>query len=60
MGYRLALKLTPEYGRSFDKSGIHVAEYITTLPPKAELQKKLHQSIEYARQRFLHENDINQ
>ncbi|CEG55976.1 PDDEXK nuclease domain-containing protein [Legionella fallonii] len=35
-----------------DKSGIHVAEYITTLPPKAELQKKLHQSIEFARQRF--------
>ncbi|KTD12287.1 PDDEXK nuclease domain-containing protein [Legionella hackeliae] len=35
-----------------DKSGIHVAEYITTLPPKAELQKKLHQSIEFAIQRF--------
>jgi len=35
-----------------DKSGIHVAEYITTLPPKAELQKKLHQSIEFARLRF--------
>ena len=29
-----------------DKSGI------TTLPSKAELQKKLHQSIEFARQRF--------
>jgi hypothetical protein len=37
-----------------DKSGIHVAEYnFTTLPPKAELEKKLHQSIEFARQRFL-------
>lgn len=36
-----------------DKSGIHVAEYITTLPPKEELEKKLHQSIETARQRFL-------
>uniref|UniRef100_UPI00321FAD0D PDDEXK nuclease domain-containing protein n=1 Tax=Legionella sp. TaxID=459 RepID=UPI00321FAD0D len=36
-----------------DKSGIHVAEYITTLPPKEELEKKLHQSIEFARQRFL-------
>ena len=36
-----------------DKSGIHVAEYITTLPPKAELKKKLHESIEFARQRFI-------
>ena len=35
-----------------DKSGIHVAEYITTLPSKAELQKKLHQSIEFDLQRF--------
>jgi macrodomain Ter protein organizer (MatP/YcbG family) len=39
-----------------DKSGIHVAEYITTLPPKAELQKKLHQSIEFARQRFVNKD----
>jgi len=36
-----------------DKSGIHVAEYITALPLKNELQQKLHQSIEVARQRFL-------
>ena len=40
-----------------DKSGIHVAEYITTLPPKAELQKKLHQSIEFARQRFVSKDE---
>lgn len=39
-----------------DKSGIHVAEYITTLPPKAELQKKLHQSIEFARKRFVNKD----
>lgn len=39
-----------------DKSGIHVAEYITTLPPKEELQKKLHQSIEVARQRFINKD----
>ena len=39
-----------------DKSGIHVAEYITTLPSKAELQKKLHQSIEFARQRFVNKD----
>lgn len=40
-----------------DKSGIHVAEYITTLPPKEELQKKLHQSIEFARQRFVKKDE---
>ena len=34
-----------------DKSGIHVAEYLTVLPPREVLQAKLHQSIENARQR---------
>ena len=28
-----------------DKSGIHVAEYLTVLPPREALQAKLHQSI---------------
>jgi hypothetical protein len=28
-----------------DQSGIHVAEYLTALPPKALLQQKLHQAI---------------
>ena len=36
-----------------DKSGIHVAEYLTVLPDRETLQAKLHQSIENARQRFL-------
>lgn len=36
-----------------DKSGIHVAEYLTTLPPRAVLQAKLHESIEIAKRRFL-------
>ena len=36
-----------------DKSGIHVAEYLTVLPPRETLQAKLHQSIEIARQRLL-------
>lgn len=36
-----------------DKSGIHVAEYLTVLPPREILQAKLHQSIEMARQRLL-------
>jgi len=36
-----------------DKSGIHVAEYLTGLPLREILQAKLHQSIETARQRML-------
>jgi predicted nuclease of restriction endonuclease-like (RecB) superfamily len=35
-----------------DKSGIHVAEYLTELPPKALLQAKLQQSLEQARRRL--------
>ncbi|MEQ8998741.1 MAG: PDDEXK nuclease domain-containing protein [Coleofasciculus sp. B1-GNL1-01] len=35
-----------------DKSGIHVAEYLTVLPPKAVLQTKLQQAITDARKRF--------
>lgn len=31
------------------KSGIHVAEYLTVLPPRETLQAKLHQSIAAAR-----------
>ncbi|MBT2304036.1 DUF1016 family protein [Variovorax paradoxus] len=36
-----------------DKSGIHVAEFLTVLPPREVLQAKLHQSIAAARQRLL-------
>ncbi|WP_422677714.1 PDDEXK nuclease domain-containing protein [Billgrantia campisalis] len=36
-----------------DKSGIHVAEYLTVLPSREALQAKLHQSIESARARLL-------
>lgn len=35
-----------------DASGIHVAEYLTELPPKALLQQKLHDAIERSRQRL--------
>ena len=35
-----------------DKSGIHVAEYLTVLPPKELLQAKLQQAIVHARQRL--------
>jgi predicted nuclease of restriction endonuclease-like (RecB) superfamily len=33
-------------------SGIHVAEYLTELPPKAVLQKKLHEAIADSRERL--------
>lgn len=35
-----------------DKSGIHVAQYLTQLPPKEELEKKLHKAIERAKYRL--------
>ncbi len=38
-----------------DKIGIHVAQYLTQLPPKEELEKKLHKAIERAKYR-LNEN----
>lgn len=33
-------------------TGIHVAQYITALPPKKELKKKLHLAIKIARETF--------
>lgn len=36
-----------------DRSGIHVAEYLTVLPPREVLQQKLHSAIQQARQRLL-------
>ena len=40
-----------------DRSGIHVAEYLTELPSKKVLQEKLHKAIEHARQRFENQSD---
>ena len=40
-----------------DKSGIHVAEYLTVLPSRETLQAKLHQSIEIARYRLLQDKE---
>ncbi|MDX1606067.1 MAG: PDDEXK nuclease domain-containing protein [Candidatus Competibacterales bacterium] len=40
-----------------DRSGIHVAEYLTVLPPRETLQAKLHQSIATARARLLGDFD---
>lgn len=35
-----------------DKNGIHVAEYLTVLPPRQELTRRLHAAIERSRERF--------
>lgn len=35
-----------------NKSGIHVAEYLTDLPPRELLESKLHEAIAAARERF--------
>jgi predicted nuclease of restriction endonuclease-like (RecB) superfamily len=40
-----------------DKSGIHVAEYLTVLPPKKLLQAKLQEAIATARRRLPHPQD---
>lgn len=41
-----------------DQSGIHVAEYLTVLPPRAELKARLQRSLQAARQRLeSHGND---
>jgi predicted nuclease of restriction endonuclease-like (RecB) superfamily len=40
-----------------EKSGIHVAEYLTVLPPKEVLQNKLNQAIEYAKLKHLEDSD---
>jgi len=40
-----------------DASGIHVAEYLTVLPPREILQAKLHQSIASARRRLLSDKE---
>ncbi|MEA2081457.1 MAG: PDDEXK nuclease domain-containing protein [Elusimicrobiota bacterium] len=41
-----------------DKSGIHVAEYLTALPPKKLLQEKLHKAVELAK-RQIEQRSIN-
>lgn len=36
-----------------DKSGIHVAQYLTQLPPKDVMESKLHKAIENAQKKFV-------
>ena len=40
-----------------DKGGIHVAEYLTELPPKEVLEKKLHAAMESAKRLLEHRED---
>ena len=37
----------------FDKSGIHVAQYFTQMPPKDILEEKLRKAIERAKSRLI-------
>ena len=39
-----------------EKSGIHVAEYLTVLPPREILEAKLHQAIESAKAKYMINN----
>lgn len=39
-----------------EKSGIHVAQYLTVLPPKEILEAKLHQAIESAKAKYFIDN----
>lgn len=36
-----------------EKSGIHVAQYLTVLPPREILEAKLHQAIESAKAKYM-------
>ena len=40
-----------------DRSGIHVAEYLTAFPSKEVLQEKLHKAIQHAREQFQTDSD---
>jgi hypothetical protein len=43
-----------------DGTGIHVAEYLTELPPKALLEQRLHQAMENARRRLDNKSKLEQ
>lgn len=43
-----------------DKAGIHVAEYLTTLPPKELLKEKLHAAIDRSRRQLENRLEIEQ
>lgn len=47
---------TVEY-LNLGRSGIHVAEYLTELPPRKMLQQRLHEAVAQARARLEHRNE---
>lgn len=49
---------TVEY-LGLDSRGIHVAEYLTELPPREDLEKRLHRAIEAARNRLVLDADVS-
>ena len=49
---------TVEY-LDLDARGIHVAEYLTDLPPREVLEERLHRAIEAARNRLVIGSDVN-
>lgn len=49
---------TVEY-LDLDARGIHVAEYLTELPPRAVLEDRLHRAIEAARNRLVLGSDVD-
>jgi hypothetical protein len=40
--------------RQLERSGIRVAEYLTELPPREVLERRLHEAHRAARERFNH------
>ena len=42
-----------------DRSGIHVAEYLTALPPKDALQRKLQEAAAVSRAHIANKNAAN-
>jgi len=49
---------TVEY-LDLDRTGIHVAEYLTELPPRELLQKRFHEAVVLAKQRFEQAGDAS-
>ena len=49
---------TVEY-LDLDARGIHVAEYLTELPPRKVLEERLHRAVEAARSRLVLEADAD-
>jgi len=56
-GKRIVAAVGRQLGRSHFQSDIHVAEYLTALPPRELLQQKPHAAIEISRARLVSQSD---